>query len=201
MNNILSKRDDYFRMRKLEEIEIEYKNKLTKIKIQKDIPNMTLEGTNLSTVPIGKEVEVRHWAAEELVDSGYAKYKDNEVLTFKDLSKIHWKETIPSSRQIPNLDENFYCKLRRFFKDLKNSNNQIDQRKDYQKSESISNEIINCRIKKIMVLASAQYKNVEILTKLTQEEKLLLTTIAQIIDKWRNEVLGGNGDGEYSTKS
>jgi DNA replication initiation complex subunit (GINS family) len=146
--------------------------------------------SKLATVKVGQETEVPYWMARELVQLGYARFREEDVLTYNSLSKIHWKETIPASRQIPALQSTFYCMLRRHLVELKQASKQ-DQVKlrELEKTESLVRDIVNCRIRKIVSLAASPTPTEELMKGLTLEERALHSTLKRTIDEWKSKLL------------
>jgi DNA replication initiation complex subunit (GINS family) len=140
---------------------------------------------------MGQEVEVPYWTARELVQLGYARFREEDVLNYNTLSKIHWRETIPASRQLPALQANFYCLLRRHVTDLQELSRQ-DQVKlrELEKTESLVRDIVNCRIRKIVSLAASPTPSEELIQVLTYEERILYLILNKTIVDWKTKLLG-----------
>jgi DNA replication initiation complex subunit (GINS family) len=136
-------------------------------------------------------VEVPYWTARELVQLGYARFREEDVLNYNSLSKIHWRETIPASRQLPALQANFYCLLRRHVSDLKELSKQ-DQVKlrELERTESLVRDIVNCRIRKIVSLAASPTPSEELIQGLTYEERILYSILNKTIVDWKSKLLG-----------
>jgi DNA replication initiation complex subunit (GINS family) len=124
------------------------------------------------------------------VQAGIAKFRDEDSLTLQSLSKIHWRETIPGSRQIPQLQADFYCHLRRFLGQSRaQSTKDATRLKDNEKAESLSRDIVNVRIKKIVSLAAAPIPPEEMINNLTLEERALYRKLNAIVDEWKTKIL------------
>ena len=91
----------------------------------KDSPEIKLNEETIGPFKSGQEIELAYWMAEELVNSGLAKFRDQDLLDITKLTKIHWKETIPTSRQIPRLQKNFYFILKRLLKEMSEENDVV----------------------------------------------------------------------------
>jgi hypothetical protein len=173
----------------LENTELEFLNSIVKIIILKNLDNIVLADGKIESFKVGQEIEVSYWIAETLVNLNLAKFKEEEV-NLSSLSKIHWRETLPASRQLPKLNKNFYCSLKHFlhklFIEAKKEPNKL---KDYEKAINISRDIINCRIRKIASLASSPSVPENILDNLTVEETKLYEELRNIIYEWRKTIL------------
>ena len=173
------------------DIDFDFENTQTRVILTREVPDTTPRVAKLSSAKVGQEVEVPYWSARELVQLGYAKFRDEDVLTYNALSKIHWRETIPASRQLPALQTDFYCLLRRHLTDLQQQSKQ-DQVKlrELERTESLVRDIVNCRIRKIVSLAASPTPTEEILQGLSSEERVLYKVLNQTIADWKSKLLG-----------
>jgi hypothetical protein len=173
----------------VEDIDFNFENSPIRVVVTREIPEMP-RMSKLSSVKVGQETEVPYWTARELVKLGYAKFRDEDVLNFNSLSKIHWRETIPASRQIPSLHATFYCMLRRHLAELKQASRQ-DQVKlrELEKTESLVRDIVNCRVRKIVSLAASPTPSEELIQGLTHEERALYSILNQTIQDWKFKLL------------
>ena len=171
------------------DIDFEFENSPIRVLVVRELPEMP-RMPKLTSARIGQEVEVPYWAARELVQLGYAKFRDEDVLTFNSLSKIHWRETIPDSRRIPSLQGNFYCILRRHLSEVRKQSKQ-DQVKlrELEGTETLVRDIMNCRVRKIVALAAAPTPSEEIMNGLTLEEKSLYNVLNRTIEEWKARLL------------
>jgi len=138
----------------------------------------------------GKEYEVRFWIALELVKSGYSRFYDEDLMTFSDLNKIHWRETkLQSGRQISPLPEFFYPKLRRYLQDLKQKlSDDASFAGEYAQASRLAQDLVNCRLTKIVNLAT--YTHTEnILKSLTKEEMTMFENMVNIVSEWKSKIL------------
>ncbi|HYY91568.1 MAG TPA: hypothetical protein VE955_06220 [Candidatus Dormibacteraeota bacterium] len=131
------------------------------------------------------------WIATHFVQMGYAKFRDEDLLTLNTLSTTHYKETLPGSRQIPKLAKNFYFQVRRLIRELK-AQEARDRSKgrDLDKALSLSRDIVNIRVKKIASLSASGEQPTELTSNLTAEELLLYQKIRSAVESWRKDILG-----------
>jgi hypothetical protein len=173
----------------VDDIDFDFENSQVRIILTREIP----EGSRLakiSSAKIGQEIEVPYWTARELVQLGYAKFRDEDRLDYNALSKIHWRETIPASRQLPALQPAFYCLLRRHLSEL-NLLSRQDQVKlrELERTESLVRDIVNVRIRKIVSLAASPTPSEELLQGLTYEERALYSILNKTIEEWKAKLL------------
>jgi len=173
----------------VDDIDFDFENAPIRVVVTREIPEMP-RMSKLSSVRVGQETEVPYWTARELVKLGYARFREEDVLNYNSLSKIHWRETIPASRQIPSLHATFYCMLRRHLAELKQASKQ-DQVKlrELEKTESLVRDIVNCRIRKIVSLAASPTPSEELIQGLTHEERALYSILNQTIQDWKSRLL------------
>jgi hypothetical protein len=177
----------------VDDIDFDFENTPIRVVLTREIPDTTPRLAKLASAKVGQEIEVPYWTARELVLFGFARFREEDVLTYNSLSKIHWRETIPASRQIPALQSNFYCVLRRHLSSLQELSRQ-DQVKlrELERTESLVRDIVNCRIRKIVSLAASPTPSEELMQGLTNEERALYSILNGTIGEWKSRLLGVN---------
>ena len=175
----------------VEDIDFDFENSQTRVVLTREVPDTSPKMSKFSSTRVGQEIEVPFWTAKELVQLGYARFREEDVLNYNSLSKIHWRETIPASRQLPALQGNFYCLLRRHVAELKELSKQ-DQVKlrELERTETLVRDIVNCRIRKIVSLAASPTPSEELMQGLTYEERILYTILNKTIAEWKSKLLG-----------
>ncbi|WP_455367987.1 hypothetical protein [[Eubacterium] cellulosolvens] len=182
--------------RDINDMEFEFENNTIRIIILQELPDLEVLGKKLGPFKKGDETDVPRWAAAEIVNSGAAKYREKEGITLQELSKVHWKEALPSSRQIPQLDRDFYSNLRHLLSSLKEEGKKdIEKLKEYEKALSTSNDIVNCRLRKLVTFAASAYQSTDLIKNLTPEEKVLLEDLTDLIAIWREKMVKVKEDG------
>jgi hypothetical protein len=170
----------------LNDHDIDFQNRNTKVIVIRESAEIGVGDGTLGPFKAGQEVDVPRWVAEELVRSGIARWRDEDRLDLATLSKIHWRETIPTARQIPAVGTDFYQKMRRLLVDLKaQSRSDPSKGRDFEKAVQLTKDIVNCRIRKIVSLAAAPAQTEDVLTNLASEEKELYRALSGIIIDWR----------------
>jgi hypothetical protein len=174
-----------------------FENSLVRVIANRNVPEIELAGLKIGPLQEGVELEVRFWAAQELAKAGVVRFREEDTLEAVKLSKIHWKERVQTVRQISSLSDDFYPKLRRFMKDSKKKANSTPEKMtEYEKIVRLSRDIVDCRVKKIISLASAPAQTDQFLKSLTTEERALYGNLYNIIATWRNEILKGSEEDE-----
>ena len=137
------------------DVDFDFQNLYVRIVLTREIPFSHPATDRLRSVKVGQEAEVPYWVAEELVLADFARYREEDLMDLAKLSKTHWKETIPSSTQLPSLQPDFYCVLRRLLAKLKAEGKQDPSKlREYERAENLSRDVINCRIRKIASFCS-----------------------------------------------
>ena len=174
-----------------DDIDFDFENSQIRIVLTREIPDLSPKLSRSLSARVGQEVEVPYWTAKELVQLGYAKFREEDILTYNSLSKIHWRETIPASRQLPALQPNFYCLLRRHIVDLSelSKRDQVKLR-ELERTESLVRDIVNCRVRKIVSLAASPTPSEEMIQGLTYEERTLYAVLNRTIGEWKAKLLG-----------
>jgi len=175
----------------VDDIDFDFENSPVRIVLTRELPELPPKLSRMLSARVGQEAQVPYWTARELVQLGYAKFREEDVLNYNSISKIHWRETIPASRQLPALQPNFYCLLRRHVADLRAVSKQ-DQVKlrELERTESLVRDIVNCRIRKIVSLAASPTPSEELIQGLTYEERTLYSVLNKTIIDWKGKLLG-----------
>jgi len=167
-----------------------FQNAPMKIIVNRNCPEIELAGLRIGPFEEGKEYEVRFWIARELDKVGIARFREEELLDTVKLYKMHWKERVQSVKEISSLPEDFYPRLRRYLASLKGEAvNNPEKMKEYEKVTRLSHDIVNCRLKKIVSLASTPVQTNQILKNLTKEERVIYERLSSIINGWKSKIL------------
>jgi hypothetical protein len=173
------------------DVDFDFQNRPVRVVLVREIPFSHPLTEPLQSVKIGQEAEVPYWTADELVRGGFAKYIEDEVMDLSKLSKTHWKETIPTSTQLPSLEADFYCMLRSFLGRLKAEGMQDPSKlREYEKAENLSRDVVNCRLRKIASFAAALGPSSDLLKNMTSEEQALYKQLRAAISEWKSSILG-----------
>ena len=167
-----------------------FENTPVKIFINRNCPEIQLVGVKVGPFEEGKEYEIKYWVAKELERAGIARVREEELLDAVKLHKIFWKESIQQARQVSPLEEDFYPRLRRYLASLKRKAiSNPEKLKEYDKARRLSRDIVNCRLRKIVSLASSPAQTNQTLNDLAREERELYKQLYAIINEWKSKIL------------
>jgi hypothetical protein len=167
-----------------------FENKPVKILTNRNCPEIQLVGVKVGPFEEGKEYEVPYWIAKELERAGIARIREEELLDAVKLHKISWKESIQRARQVSPLDEDFYPRLRRYLAGLKRKAvGNPEKMREYEKATRLARDIVNCRLRKIVSLASFPAQTNQTLNNLALEERILCHRLNAIINEWKSQIL------------
>ncbi|MEM2341152.1 MAG: hypothetical protein QXX94_02095 [Candidatus Bathyarchaeia archaeon] len=166
-----------------------FENSFVTVIATKSSPKIDLAGFSIGPFEEGHEYEVRFWVARELEKDGIVKIKEGALDAAK-LYKIQWTERIQAVGQLSSLPEDFYPRLRRLINELKAvSRVSPEKMREYEYVQNLAQDIVNCRLRKIITLASLSAPESHILKSLTPEERDLYERIRQIIIEWRAKIV------------
>lgn len=174
----------------IKDVDFLFENAVVKVIANRDSPEIVLVGLKFGPFSEGEEYEVKFWVAKEMVKMGLVRFREEDVLDAVKLHKIHWKERVQSARQISFLPQDFFPKLRRYLAETKaKAVNNIEKMREYEKIVRVSHDIVNCRLRKIVSLASAPAQTNQVLANLTPEERILYDQLYAFINEWRTKIL------------
>ncbi|MEM1507470.1 MAG: hypothetical protein QW241_06435 [Candidatus Bathyarchaeia archaeon] len=166
-----------------------FENSLVTVVTVKSSPKIDLVGFSVGPFEEGQEYEVRLWVAKELERDGIARVREGELDAAK-LYKIQWTERIQSVGQLATLPEDFYPRLRRLINELKAaSRTSPEKMREYEYVQNLAQDIVNCRLRKIVSLASISMQESQTPKNLTPEEKSLFDSIRQIVNEWVSKII------------
>jgi len=166
-----------------------FENKPTKVIAVRNSPGIELSGLTVGPFEEGNEYEVKFWVADELEKAGIVRLGD-ETLTATRLYKLQWTERIQSVSNLSSLPVDFYPRMRRLLKELKaSSRSSPEKMRQYEYVQKLSEDIVSCRLKKIVSLASTPGQKSQIVRSLTDEEREIYNRLNKIITEWRKGIL------------
>lgn len=178
-------------------LDFNFENSIVKIVANRNCPEIKLAGLNVGPFEEGNEYEVRYWIAQKLEKAGVARLREEERLDATKLYKIQWTERVQTAGQVSKLPENFYPKLRRYLRELKQHTIKAPEKlNEYEKTKPITQDIVNSRLKKIVSFASAPAQIEQMLKNFTIEERFLYEQLHRLIEEWRTQILEYKGEEE-----
>jgi len=174
----------------IKDADLAFENSMVRVIALRESPKLELAGLSVGPFEEGKEYEIRLWLARELEKAGIVRIRD-EPFDSSMLHKIHWTERIQAAGKISALPPTFYPKLRALLSSLKEGSlGDAETLREYELIKRLSRDIVDCRLKKIISLASTPGHKSHIVRNLTVEERDLYKKLEAIIDAWRKEILG-----------
>lgn len=174
-----------------------YENSMVKIVANRNCPEIKLAGLTVGPFDEGNEYEVYFWVAKELASAGMVHFREDDILDATKLFKAQWKEGVQVPGQISELPGDFYPKLRRFLRDLKDQATQSQQSEKFHESDrakQLARDIVNSRLKKVVALASTPGQSDQVIKKLTSEERIVYEQLVKIIAEWKAKILENGAD-------
>jgi hypothetical protein len=174
----------------IEDADFEFENSSVQVIASRNCPEIELAGFKVGPLEEGSKHEVRFWVAQELNKAGIARFQEEELLDAVSLHKIHWKERVQSVKRLSSLPQDFYSKLRRYLAGLKEeATKSAEKMREYEKSVRLAQDIVNCRLKKIVSLSSFPEKTNQFLQDLAMEERILYGSLHHFISVWRFNIM------------
>ncbi len=174
----------------IRDLDFTFENEPVKIVINRNCQEIQLVGVKVGPFEEGKEYEARYWVAKELERAGIARIREEELLDAVKLHKISWKENIQRARHVSPLEEDFYPRLRRYLASLKRKAvSNPEKMKEYDKAKRLSRDIVNCRLGKIVSLATSPAQTNQTLSSLAREERVLYEHLHAIINEWKSQIV------------
>ncbi len=174
----------------IEDADLVFENSPVRVVAIRDSPMIELVGAEVGPFEEGNEYSVKFWIARLLEKAGVMRFPEGEMLDLAKLLRIQWTERIQSVSQVSSLPETFYPKLRYLLAELKaSSRNSVEKMREHEKVNLLSQDIITCRLKKIISLASASDRLDQVFRNLTVEERKLYEDLRRIISDWKANIL------------
>jgi hypothetical protein len=166
-----------------------FENKPIKVIAVRNSSKIELAGLSAGPFEEGNEYEVRFWVAQELEKAGIIRPREETITASRLYQTLH-RERIQPISNLSSMPEDFYPRLRRLIEELKSSSKSSpDKMREYEYAQKLSNDIVGCRLKKIVSLACTPGQKSQILRNLTVEEQELYGKLDKIINDWRDEIL------------
>jgi len=168
-----------------------YEEDLVSVTFLRQLQPISAGGAQIGPFEEGKEGKIPLWVAKALEADGAVKINWEEgSLKPSELYKLSWKEE--KNEGISQLPKHFYPKLRALLSALneaikKNPTHTLlnEQRQSIMKAQ----DLINCRLQKILRLAMERNPSKALTEALEPEERALYSAIRSEIDDWRLKLL------------
>lgn len=177
---------------KLKQLDFRFENNVVKAIANRNYPQIQLAGLKVGPFEEGNEYDVYYWVAKELAQEGVVHFREDDTLDSAKLNKVQWKERIQVAAKISEVSPDFYPQIRRY---LLNAKEEITKHpepikvQEYERAKHLAHDIVNARLKKIVMLAAGPTWQEQITNKLTAEEKILHHQLSKIINEWRDNIL------------
>jgi len=174
----------------IEDVELLFENSKARMVAKRSCPEIEIAGEKIGAFEEGDEFQARVWVGSVLSELGLADFQDEDQLNLVGLHKVFWKEGIQNGKRLSMLPEFFYPKLRRFLSDLKKkSHDDPSLVVEYGKARRLAQDVLNCRLKKIVGLAAAPAQTGDILESMTPEERDLYDQMSRVIRNWESKIV------------
>ena len=175
--------------RDVDDVDFEFENAPVRIVAVRNVSEIKVAGTVVGPYDEGREFEVKYWVAWELVKSGFARFLEGYPMDLVSLNKVQWKEPIQVGMRLSTLPEYFYPRLRRFLAQLKEEAvRDASAAEKYSKAVRLTQDVIECRLKKIVNLAASPEQTEDILKTFSREEKILYDTLHSLVSEWKKKM-------------
>lgn len=174
----------------IENVELLFENSKARMVARRSCPEVEIAGEKLAAFEEGDEFQARVWVGWVLSELGLADFQDEDRLDLVGLHKLYWKEGIQNGKRLSTLPEFFYSKLRRFLSDLKKkSHDDAGLVMEYGKARRLAQDVLNCRLMKIVGLAAAPAQTGDVLESMTPEERDLYDRLSKVIRDWESKIV------------
>ncbi len=174
----------------IEDVEILFENSIVHMIAKRFCPELEIAGEKLGAFEEGDEFRTKFWVGCALSELGLAGFLDEDLLNLVELHKLYWKESIQDGKRLSSLPEFFYPRLRRFLSDLKKkSRDDPSFTVQYNKARRLAQDMLSCRLKKIVGLSAAPAQTGDVLESLTPEERALYEQMSGVVRDWGSKIL------------
>lgn len=166
-----------------------FENSFVTVIATKNVPKIDLVGFSIGPFEENHEYEVRFWVARELEKDNLVKIKESGLDAAK-IYKIQWTERIQALGQLSTLPENFYPRIRRIISELREASKTSPEKlREYESIQNLTQDIVNCRLRKIISLATVPLPESQAIKNLTPEEKDLYERVRRIVSEWISKII------------
>ena len=153
----------------LEDVKVEFKHDL-----KMDVSGVQIEGKE------NEMMNIPRWVANILESEKHVIVHEQDMV--KELKQAKVKEDVQGEDSISSLDKYFYIKLNEYMKNL--------PKDDFDKVESMLNQLIRIRQGKIVRLADSSQLTSDLGSKLSVEEEVFYNQIHNASIEFKKQVIG-----------
>ena len=153
----------------LEDVKVEFKHDL-----KMDVSGVLIEGKE------NEMMNIPRWVADILESEKHVVLHEQDMI--KELKQAKVKEDIADEDSLATLDKNFYIKLNAYMKKLETI--------DFDKAESMLNQLVRIRQGKIVRLADSSKLTTDLSSKLSVEEEVYYNQIHNASLAFKEQILG-----------
>ena len=140
----------------------------------------------------GSEVKVPRWLARKLAKEGYVTIITKEEISYDEISRYVFLEGQggPAPASLIKLPKNFYIMYRDYIKSLTSALKEKYEPKlleELEKSKRAVQELVNVRLRKILIAVQMGIPIEELRDRLAYEEEVLYSSVSRIIREWNKE--------------
>ena len=153
----------------LEEVKVEFKHD-----VKMDVSGVKIDGK------ASEIMNIPRWVAEILESEKHIIIHEQDMLT--ELKQAKVKEDVQGEESLSTLDKHFYIKMNSYMKKL--------SKDDFDKVESMLNELVRIRQGKIVRLADSSKLTSDLASKLSVEEEVYFNQIYEASVEFSKQVMG-----------
>ena len=153
----------------LEDVKVEFKHDL-----KMDVSGVQIEGKE------NEMMNIPRWVANILESKKHVIVHEQDMI--KELKQAKVKEDVADENTLATLDKHFYIKLNAYMKKLPND--------DFDKVQSMLNQLIRIRQGKIVSLADSSNLTSDLSSKLSVEEEVYYNQIHNASLVFKEQILG-----------
>jgi hypothetical protein len=167
----------------------------TRLKVLQTIPKLDVGSVHIEPVSPGDFLELPRWIAEVLVELGLCESAEESFAS--EVFKAVNREKMAGDSQVARLSPEFYLKVRRHLV----SSAQVSGTRpgpsalapfDIERTRTLLYDLMALRLRKILLIATAQSPPPDIKEKLTPEEFQIFDEVYELLKSWRSIVLVGS---------
>ena len=155
----------------LEDVKVEFKHDL-----KMDVSGVQIDGKE------NEMMNIPRWVADILESEKHVILHEQDMI--KELKQAKVKEDIADEDSLATLDKHFYIKLNAYMKKLETA--------DFDKAQSMLNQLVRIRQGKIVRLADSSKLTSDLSSKLSVEEEVYYNEIYQASLEFKKQVIGDN---------